>query len=195
MKWDVNHVWQNLLRFVNPQDIGLHHLLFDHTASSGLNDDGDWLCHFTSDIIYSNSIQQCVCVTFLISPWAALVSEYSLFFFSAPQLWVDPCACLENIGMLAMRAWMRWHEYSGIWVVVCSNTTGPLEPPSCHVNAQNIACIGRSKLIESWGGLFTQQRRLLPHSCVGLLLFSLTSGGAPGNLETHMRSAPMSWAL
>lgn len=37
-----------------------------------------------------------------------------------------------------------------------------------------------------------QQRGLLPHICVGLLLFSLTSGGALGNFEACMRSALMS---
>lgn len=37
------------------------------------------------------------------------------------------------------------------------------------------------------------KRRPLPHICVGLLLFSLTSGGALGNTEVCMRFAPMSW--
>lgn len=86
----------------------------------------------------------------------------------------------ESVGMLAMRAWMQWHEYFGIWVVVRAGGQPSLP---CHVNAKNMACISQGGWTERRGGLFMQQGGLLPHICVGLLLFSLTSGGALGNSE------------
>lgn len=73
----------------------------------------------------------------------------------------------ESVGMLAMRAWMQWHEHFGIWVVVRAGGQPSLP---CHVNAKNMACISQGGLDGASRRSFHATRRTPPSHLCGIVI-------------------------
>lgn len=88
-------------------------------------------------------------------------------------------------SLRALACWQWGRECSDMNTSASGLLSAPEDnPPSLAMLMQRIwRASVRAGWTERRGGLFMQQGGLLPHICVGLLLFSLTSGGALGNSE------------